>query len=207
MYTDLNGCGSTVGNEADSQKWMTSGLVEFNSTVRQWGIPAQQYINESGLNQCPAQQALPAWSSPWTNSSLYLMGDWGNNNGQFGGVPVIEGHQRSGSVTVQTTTAVTGMASVDISLDISLPGTGVGFGVPVASLSWSQTGSTSQINTLEWTAYNTVSSVYPMCFVAYGTGGSESGNTADFIGLWEYLPQDSGGSYSCPLPQDVTTPA
>jgi hypothetical protein len=70
----------------------------------------------------------------------------------------------------------------------------------MASLSWFQTGSTTSVNTLKWTATNTVSASYPMCFVAYGAGGSESTNTADFVGIWEYLPSYLDGTYNCTVP-------
>jgi hypothetical protein len=198
QYTDENGCSSTVGTDAESQKWMTSGRVEYNATVRQVGIIAEQDINESGLAECPAEQTIQPWVHPWTNLTLYLLKDWGNNNGQSTGVPVREGHSRNGAITVSTTTAVTGIqTTVAVSVEVSLPGAGVGFGTSVASVSWSQTGSTTVLNTLAWTAFNYVSSSYPMCFVAYGAGGSESENTTDFIGLWEYLPQYTNDSYNC----------
>ena len=200
QYTDENGCTSTVGTESESQRWMTSGRVEYNATVRQVGVVSEQNVNESGLDECPAGQSFRAWSSPWDNKSLYLLHDWGNDNGQTGGLKVSENYPQSGEVSIQTTTAVTALQTVEISVDVSLPGAGVGLGTSLASLSWFQTGSTTSVNTLIWTATNTVSASSPMCFVAYGAGGSESANTADFIGIWEYLPTYSDGIYNCTVP-------
>ena len=106
---------------------------------------------------------------------------------------------QSGWVNPNTTTNSTTTGwTVDVSFDIGYHG--IGIGIQVLYLSSTQTSTSTRQNTLDWYVVQPVNTAVPICFVAYGVGGSASAGTADMIGLWAYSPTYSGGQYTCPLP-------
>lgn len=86
-------------------------------------------------------------------------------------------------------------------MDLSPDVLGVGIGVTLLSVHWSQLSSSTSLHTLTWELAGDSQSV-PVCYVVYGVGGvsTETESTADLIGVYAYDPTESNGQYSCPLP-------
>ena len=184
-YTSQN------GNLVISQQFWTSGTVEFAAMNRGWATTATIYVGPYGNPQFPAQQSITDWLTPYNSSpNHYLVHTWGDSGS---GVLVSYQYPQTGQLTASSTQASTGVKQWSISVDVSLPGVGVG--IPVAGQSWSQTSSTSYQNGLSWTI-TVPQGNGPVCILVYGEGGSSSGNTADDVGIWAYAPS----SGACPIP-------
>ena len=184
---------SQAGNLVVSQRFWTSGTVEFVAMDRGAAITSTDYYADYGSPQFPAQQLVSDWLTP-TNTSPghYYINTWGT--GGYG-VKVTYQYPQGGSVTTITTSSTTGTITWDLTVDISIDGVGVG--IPVAGQAWSQTSTSMYEKTLSWNV-SVPESIDTICAVVYGEGGSQTQNTADNIGVWLY---DSGFTGTdCPLP-------
>ena len=185
---------SQAGNLVVSQRFWTSGTVEFAAMDRVAAITSTDYYSDYGSPQFPAQQQVNDWLIPTnTSSSHYYINTWGSSGY---GTKVTYQYPQGGSVTTITTSSTTGITEWDLSVDIGLVGV-VGISIPVVGQSWSQTSTSTYQHGLTWNV-TVPQSIGTICAVVYGEGGSQAQNTADNIGVWLYDPGFAGND--CPLP-------
>ena len=180
-----------------TQRFWESGTVLFDPYSREFTVTSEDYYAgySPPVNE-PASWPIQDTMNP-SNASLYLLWSFGGQYSQ--GVKVYEGSQDGGEVTVSSSQTSSQVQGFDLDLGVDLEGVSVSS--TVVNDQWTQTATETTTDTLSVTLYGNSQTV-PICYVVYGVGGlsSAASTTADSIGVWAYSPQDSGGSYSCPLP-------
>lgn len=188
---------SNNGNLEVAQRYKVSGTVYFSPVTRVWNITGEQFVSAYGLPQFPAADSIADYLTPTSDyPGAYLLSDWGGSGSNYQGVKALPGYPQWGSVTISSTTGSGSWQNLEISVDFGYDG--VGGGVSAISAEWTQTSSTTNQESLQWTLGNATYSSNPAtCFVVYGLGGSAAANTADIVGVYAY-PVNSQGA--CPDP-------
>jgi hypothetical protein len=199
---------SSNGNDVVSQQYNESGILLYDAMNRTSWLTQVKFYQTYGNPESPALQAITDYLTPKNavnNSSIYLLPTWGETGGVNGsGVRVFYDHPQGGAVNVSSVVpAWLVKKQLQTSIQVGYgtnAGTVVRLGPGIASLGWSQAGSSTSSYTLTWTASVLGNTGVPTCFVVYGVGGSQSVNSADAIGIWEYAPTWDGTQYTCPHP-------
>jgi hypothetical protein len=195
---------ATGHNLVVTQNLWESGTVLFDVLSRTGLVTAEKYyaaeqppVNEPA--SWPSRDNITAADAA-SNSSIYPLYGWGAGEGSQG-EPVYSTSPDRGTVTVSSTSTVTGLTK-GFTLDLDLSLYGVGVDVALVADHWSQMSTYTVTDTLSWTVYGNSLTV-PVCYAVYGVGGSSSasGSTADAIGVWAFAPTYAGGVYSCPATQ------
>jgi hypothetical protein len=176
------------------QRFWTTGTMAFVAMTRASNITCDRYATYlNPLSPGPYPNIDFMTPQNFTKDNMYYLTGWGTSDqGQF----VQYKNPIGGSITTSTVSTSMGVQAIDF--DIGIDVYGVDLGTTAASVSWSQTATETQSNTLGWTAYAPTSA--GECFVVYGEGGSASTNTADAIGIWAYAPNGGPAGSNCPDP-------
>jgi hypothetical protein len=187
------------GNLVVTERFRESGTVLFDALSRAWSVTNLSYYHSYSppVNE-PATWPITDTMVPG-NSSTYLLYNWGGAGSDNKGIMAYEGRPVTGLAKTSTTQSSSQVQGFQLEVGVELYGVEVS--TTVLSLQWSQKASTTYTTSISWTATGNSESV-PVCYVAYGIGGSStsSGTSTDAIGLWAYDPTGSSGNYSCPVP-------
>lgn len=184
-YTVGLGIGSTNGSLCYAEKEYMSGTVAYSAINRGWSFDFSPYGTTNIGNFCnQLGVTVPStWMYPGTNASgVYYM--LSPNGGLMKNVLLFGGNYIDWHYTISSTTTTSMEVSVSWSVSAALAGA-----IPVSGsvgASWSQSVSQSSSTTLSYTLEPP--SGHNACFDVFGSGGSQSQNTADMIGIYYWAP-------------------